>query len=202
MKNSNKMKFKLEYILIFLLALKSANICLIECSLALNQNILFNHFGYSIESRVIDLSSQNIDTIDNNTFSGMIYLEKLYLHKNNIVTIERSFFKDLKNLKELWLESNKITRFDKDYLIGLEDLKLVCFKDNPVNELFPNKIKNMCYSNPNCNVKINEYCELITTTTTTTTTATTTTTTTTATTTTTTTTQRLPTYNGIKIITI
>ena len=65
------------------------SIVLAEVELApLNRTILFNDFHYNNESRVIDLSKRNIQSIHPDTFVGLVNLEILYLQENNIFMIE------------------------------------------------------------------------------------------------------------------
>ena len=98
----------------------------------LNNSILVQQFGYSIDSSVIDLNGLSIDSIDLKTFEDYSKLEVLYLENNKITKIEYGLFNKLKNLKELWLESNNIKAIDKNSLLGLNNLKLVCLSNNPI----------------------------------------------------------------------
>ena len=103
----------------------------------LNQTILFHDFGYSKASTLIDLYSQSIDMIANDTFQGLTNLEFLYLHDNKIQKIDSSLFKGLINIREIWLESNTIISIDKSAFVDLNNLELICLGDNPITFMFP-----------------------------------------------------------------
>ena len=83
-------------------------------SIALNQSILIEHFGYSQNSVFIDLSQQNIDSIHKDTFNEFNHLEELYFENNKLNKIEDGTFNKLTNLRELWLESNNIVSVDRN----------------------------------------------------------------------------------------
>jgi Leucine-rich repeat (LRR) protein len=124
----------------------------------INQSILIQKYGFSIDSNEIDLSESSIDSIDINTFKGYNKLEKLYLHDNKLRQLEYGLFNNLTNLRELWLESNNIISIDRNVFAGMNKLEKVCLNDNPISLMFPNMIKPLCDSNPNCSIKINEKC--------------------------------------------
>jgi len=127
-------------------------------AIEINQSLLIQKYGYSIDSIEIDLSVNSIDKIDINTFKGFKKLEKLFLDNNKIKQLEYSLFNHLENLKEVWLESNNIISIDKNVFVGLNKLELVCFNDNPISYYFPHMIKRLCDTNPKCNIKIKEKC--------------------------------------------
>ncbi len=131
----------------------------------INQSILIEKYGFSLDSNEIDLSESSIDSIDLNTFKGYNKLEKLFLHDNKLNKLEYGLFNNLTNLRELWLESNNIISIDRNVFVGMNKLEKVCLSDNPISFLFPNNIKPLCDSNPNCSIKINEKCIKETTTT-------------------------------------
>ena len=120
----------------------------------LNNAILVQQFGYSIDSSVIDLNGLSIDSIDLKTFEDYSKLEVLYLDDNKITKIEYGLFNKLTNLKELWLESNSIIAFNKNSLLGLNNLRLVCIRNNPISNLFPSSLS----VNKECIVKVFEKC--------------------------------------------
>ena len=47
-------------------------------AISLNQSLLFQKYGYNINSVEIDLSEKSIDKIDVNTFKGLKNLEENY----------------------------------------------------------------------------------------------------------------------------
>ena len=59
----------------------------------LNRTVLFEKYGYSLESNFIDLNGQSIDRIDPFTFSGLSSLEVLNLEDNKIRNLNVSLFK-------------------------------------------------------------------------------------------------------------
>jgi len=124
----------------------------------LNNSILVQQFGYSIDSSVIDLNGLSIDSIDLKTFEDYSKLEVLYLDDNKINKIEYGLFNKLTNLKELWLESNSIIAIDKNSLLGLNNLRLVCLRNNPISNLFPNSLSVICETNKECIIKVFEKC--------------------------------------------
>ncbi len=107
----------------------------------------------------IDLSGRKIDFIDSNTFEDLTNLKKLNLNSNLISFIDANLFKNLVNLEELWLESNNIISFDVNALAGLIHLEKVCIHNNPISKYFPDRLAQICKTNPKCFVKFNEPCE-------------------------------------------
>jgi len=127
-------------------------------SAGINQSLLIEKYGFSIDSNEIDLSERSIDSIDINTFKGYNSLEKLYLEDNKLSQLEYGLFNHLLNLRELWLQSNNIVSINRNVFKGLNKLEKVCLSDNPISEMFPSNLKPLCESNSNCNIKINEKC--------------------------------------------
>ena len=143
-----------NYILLVAFFLK---LNLIE-SLRLNSTVLIENYGYPSNSTLISLFSQDIESIDENTFNGFSRLETLYLHENKLNRLEPFLFKNLFNLKVLWLESNKLVSLDKNLLNGLINLEQVCLFNNPISIIYPDSLKDICNSSPKCVVKITETC--------------------------------------------
>lgn len=127
-------------------------------SVRINQGLLIEKYGFSIDSDEIDLSENSIDNIDINTFKSYNKLEKLYLEENKLTQIEYGLFNHLSNLRELWLESNNIVLINRNVFLGLNKLEKVCLNNNPISAMFPSNVKPLCESNPNCIIKINEKC--------------------------------------------
>ena len=140
----------------YLIAIIVQNIVAID----LNQTILFQKYGYNINSIEIDLSSSSIELIDINTFKDMYNLEKLYLDDNKIKQLGNGVFQDLINLRVLWLESNNIISIDRNIFINLNKLELVCLSNNPISSMFPNNVKPLCNDakNPECKIEITDKC--------------------------------------------
>ena len=51
-----------------------------------------------------------------------------------------------------------LLRCNPRVFVDLNKLEKVCLNDNPISLMFPNNIKPLCDSNPNCSIKINEKC--------------------------------------------
>jgi Leucine-rich repeat (LRR) protein len=143
---------------IFILNIFLAIIFKRTIAISLNQSLLFQKYGFNINSIEIDLSEKSIDKIDINTFKGLSNLELLYLEENFIDRLEYGLFSDLLNLKEIWLQSNRIISIDINIFVGLNKLEKVCLNDNPISNMFPASIKPLCDSNPKCSININEKC--------------------------------------------
>jgi Leucine-rich repeat (LRR) protein len=124
----------------------------------LNRIELFQTFNYSIESEYINLANQSIDSIDVLTFNGFNNLKVLRLDNNKLSKLENKLFAGLSQLKEVSLESNNLIQINNDVFVGLNNLELVCLSQNPISNIFPENIKNLCYSNSKCVLKINEKC--------------------------------------------
>ena len=147
--------FRLILIIITILSLST----IIIKSKELNETILFETYGYSVDSIIIDLNGQSIDVIDSDTFKYYTKLKVLYLDDNKLKSINNLIFNDLNQLNEIWIESNNIIQIDKNAFIGLNNLKLICLNNNPISDMFPNKLTNLCdLNNQECQVKINEKC--------------------------------------------
>lgn len=138
-----------------------ANIIQQIISIDLNQTILFQKYGYNINSIEIDLSSSSIEIIDVNTFKDMTNVVKLYLDDNKIKQLDNGLFNDLINLRELWLESNNIISIDKNIFINFNKLELVCFSNNPISIMFPNNVRQLCNTiyNSKCKIEITDKCK-------------------------------------------
>lgn len=147
------MRPKFEYLFICLSFLLNSII-----SIEINQTILFRKYGHSFNSEFINLTDQNIDSINVDTFKGLNKLEILYLEKNNLRYLDSSLFKDLVNLKEIWLENNRIVSVDKNIFEGLTNLEIVCLKNNPISDAFPTFIQQLCKYTSKCTVQIAKNC--------------------------------------------
>ena len=68
----------------------------------------------------IDLTGNNLEKINLNTFAGLVDLNELYLRNNYIKFIEDSAFFDLHELTNLDLASNNLQAINSQTLLGLE----------------------------------------------------------------------------------
>ena len=149
-----KKKMKISFIILNILL---AFICKQTSATSLNQEVLIETYGFNINSVEIDLSDQNINEIDVDTFNGFNNLEILNLEGNLITRLDNIFI-GLLNLRELWLQSNRIISVDFNIFVGLNKLEKVCFGDNPISEMYPERIKQFCSSNPKCVIYADEKC--------------------------------------------
>ena len=92
--------FRLLLIIITILSLST----IIIKSKELNETILFETYGYSVDSIIIDLNGQSIDVIDSDTFKYYTKLKVLYLDDNKLKSINNLIFNDLNQLNEIWIE--------------------------------------------------------------------------------------------------
>lgn len=130
-------------------------------AIVLNQTLLVNKYGYSIESVIIDLSELSISSIELNTFDKFNKVQVLYLHNNKLSSIKSDVFSGLLSLREIWLETNNLVAIDKNVFNNLHRLDLVCLTDNPISVLYPSQVESLCAEPLKCKVKINESCKKI-----------------------------------------
>uniref|UniRef100_A0A3Q4G815 Toll-like receptor 3-like n=1 Tax=Neolamprologus brichardi TaxID=32507 RepID=A0A3Q4G815_NEOBR len=72
----------------------------------------------------LDLSTNNISTLDCHDFTNQTKLRKLYLYQNSITALKPCLFKDLKGLQTLKLQTNQITKLNDKSLPALTYLDL------------------------------------------------------------------------------
>ncbi len=77
-----------------------------------------------------------------------VFLSKIY--ENKIALIKAGTFIDLKDMRYLDLSDNRI--FDTKSLNGLNELEKLLICRNPIVEFFPTTTQNLCESNPNCEI--------------------------------------------------
>jgi Leucine-rich repeat (LRR) protein len=97
----------------------------------------------------LDLSSNQISSINLLSFNGLNSLENLYLVDNKLTHISENIFKNLVELKYLNLKSNDIVAFNKDLLFGLYWLETICLYGNPISIQFPHLLDSICPSKLN-----------------------------------------------------
>jgi hypothetical protein len=81
------------------------------------------------------VNDNQITSIENGDFEGLINLEELFLGTNQITRIERGSFKGLTNLRWLALNGNQITSFENGAFEGLGNLETLYLQGNQVIEL-------------------------------------------------------------------
>lgn len=82
--------------------------------------------------KVLFLYENKLTVISRNTFSGLAELQKLYLSENAIHTIENGAFTDLKKLKELRLNQNKLRVLSDHIFDGPTALKSLTIASNQI----------------------------------------------------------------------
>ena len=134
------MNFQILFLSLFLLVSSTT-------AIELNQTSLFESFGYSFESKSINLELQGIQKIDPNTFNGLTKLEVINLNNNELTSLNALIFKGLFNLRKVYIESNKLISIDKNVFIGLNNLELICLHKNPIVSLYPTIAGSLCETN-------------------------------------------------------
>ena len=103
----------------------------------------------------IDLSRYDIDTIDNNTFVGLVNLNELYLSSNQLINIDdASTFNSLINLKIFKMDHNQLKSLNQSVFVGLENLESVYLGNNPISIKHPDYVRSLCLTNPKCIIYI------------------------------------------------
>jgi hypothetical protein len=77
-------------LLLLLIILIILNLSLIISSWHLNQIELIQQYGATFDSLYLDLSEQNIHSIDLNTFRGFSQLKYIYLQENKLEILNYS----------------------------------------------------------------------------------------------------------------
>lgn len=116
-------------------------------------------FTYVKYLRYLDLSSNNLQQLDEFVFEPLVNLEVLLLYNNKITMIDRAAFITMINLQKLYLSQNKISRFPLELVrekSRLDKLSLLDISSNrivvlPIDELrvLPAYIKNGLYFHNN-----------------------------------------------------
>ena len=76
------------------------------------------------------LNNSGITSISSQLFEGMPNLQKLYLDDNNISSLDNGIFTKLKLLEELDVSNNKLVTFSRDILLGLSSLQMLDLSGN------------------------------------------------------------------------
>ncbi|CAF1087367.1 unnamed protein product, partial [Brachionus calyciflorus] len=99
-------------------------------------------FNQLLELLELDLSSNYIAKLENNSFNNLNKLEKLSLDTNQIEIVEPKAFDDLTNLTILDLADNQIYSFDSNCFNNLKNLRELTLSENNLiqiqKELFGN----------------------------------------------------------------
>ena len=89
----------------------------------------------------LDLSDQNIRTLQSNDFGGLIALTHLYLDKNQITSLPADIFYGLNNLKVLDLDFNQITQLAVHTFTSLPALKTLRLRDNSLSREIKDQLR-------------------------------------------------------------
>ncbi|XP_048754343.1 slit homolog 2 protein-like isoform X2 [Ostrea edulis] len=80
----------------------------------------------------LNLSSNNITMVEQESFQGLANLYYLFLYNNKITMVEKRSFEGLVNLQELYLSDNEITIVEKGSFKGLTNLKNLILTRNEI----------------------------------------------------------------------
>lgn len=105
-------------------------------------NCKFRHINTAIFSQlknliVLKLKNSEVE-LNASTFSGLTNLRSLDLSTNNINRIEDGAFSNLINLKKLDLSDNKLTALHEQTFKGLDNLKYLSLKRNSISAINAN----------------------------------------------------------------
>ncbi|KAM6900584.1 toll-like receptor 22 [Xenentodon cancila] len=78
----------------------------------------------------LDLSTNNISSLECNDFASLTNLTELSLYQNSISALKECFFKDLVRLQVLRLQANQITKLDNTFKRILPNLKRLHLNEN------------------------------------------------------------------------
>ncbi|CAG5106189.1 Similar to Tollo: Toll-like receptor Tollo (Drosophila melanogaster) [Cotesia congregata] len=97
------------------------------------KNISPSSFKYSLALNYLNMSSNAIEIIEDNTFHNLINLETLDLNFNKLQTI--SYISGLKNLEYFSIAKNRISTLHKSDFDGLTNLKILNLSHNRLTEI-------------------------------------------------------------------
>ena len=120
-----------------------------QAPLHLDRSLLDQWFPDLTTISILDLSSRQIDSIDQNTFSGLTNLQQLRLQRNKLMSLDAQTFKDLTSLQILDLGTNQINSIDPLLFSGLTSLQEIWLNPQPdklvecADVLWANQLKNV-----------------------------------------------------------
>lgn len=102
-----------------------------------NEIETIDDFTFSGQSYLHNLSlpRNKLTVIKRNTFDGLIALDALVLESNEIVSIEDGAFSTLVKLGKLYLFGNKLKSLNDNMFTGLTALKLLSLKRNEIDRI-------------------------------------------------------------------
>ena len=95
-----------------------------------------NSFSGLTDVTTIDLSNNEIETVDNNSFAGLTNLTDLVLRHNNLSSLPTCLFRE-QNLRYLDLAFNNLTSIYHDLWLCLKSLETLIITGNPIIEISP-----------------------------------------------------------------
>ena len=93
----------------------------------------FSSLGDSLIT--LDLSRNQLISIDSDVFNSLLNLKSLYLHKNQFTWLNATLFSQLKSLKVLYLHENLITQIDSSQFDGLNNLQNLYLSNNRLTHI-------------------------------------------------------------------
>uniref|UniRef100_A0A668THH4 TIR domain-containing protein n=1 Tax=Oreochromis aureus TaxID=47969 RepID=A0A668THH4_OREAU len=91
----------------------------------------------------LDLSTNNISTLDCHDFTNQTKLRKLYLYQNSITALKPCLFKDLKGLETLKLQTNQITKLNGAFKEHLPKLRYLYLNINKLTAIKKDEFKGL-----------------------------------------------------------
>lgn len=91
----------------------------------------------------LDLSMNNIDDLQPNSFEGLHFLEELRLSGNHLAQIPVEVFTGLYNLKVLMLQNNQLKRLPSEALWDLPNLQSLRLDANLISDIPPNSFEGL-----------------------------------------------------------
>lgn len=96
----------------------------------LNRKFLEKSYKNLYSKKEIDLSNEDITSIDKDTFKGLTNLTKINLGNNCISFIHPKILRGLTNLEQIDLSHNLIKELDEKQFYGLTSLTEIFLHDN------------------------------------------------------------------------
>jgi insulin-like growth factor-binding protein complex acid labile subunit len=141
LQNNKFLDYPHHYISSFILNLKSLN------KLSMYENDLLDIdsscFNLNLNIKQLNLSSNPLKKIKNDTFASLNSLETLYLYSNEIQTLEVNSLRGLQNLKYLHLYSNKIRVLHRETFKNLKKVEQLLLNNNEIRFIEPNAFNQM-----------------------------------------------------------
>jgi hypothetical protein len=103
-----------------------------------------NLFNNNLKLKHVNLSCNNLVSIDKDTFKYNIELEHMYFEVNNLTSVDKDLFSNNINLEYINLSNNNITKIDKNLFSNNISLEYINLSNNKLlsidNVLFSNNV--------------------------------------------------------------